>query len=641
MSSPTAADAEADDEDALGSRVQGLLTGEDATAADSSGAASRRERRRQRRAERSREPIVELSTVVHGLASLYPYEVETSDELADSLSFLQSEFRAETVVRAGYGAGMVSLFALVPLVLSPLPLPAVGLLMLLFPLGVIHGVHSAPHVLADLRRTRALGDTPNLIGRAVLRMQIQPATENAVRFAAETGRGPLAESLSAHIDRSIGTPRTGLTSFADEWAEEFPAIRRSAALLVTAQDAPEGERGRTLDRALSAILDGTRNQMAEFTSAIQGPTTALYAFGVMLPMALVALIPAATLAGYPVSIWVFVVLYNLTLPLILLAASAWLLTRRPVAFPPPQVTRAHPDVPDRVTQPLLIGLGVGGFAFGLLHFAGLLGSVPPLAPAASILGPVSHLGPIVGIGLGLGSFLLAAYQPIKDVRDYVRDVEEHLVDALYLVGRQVDEDEAVESAIAHAGDRVPEETGEVFDDAAGIQRRLRTSVHAAFLGDYGALKDIPSPRAEGTASLLSIAADEGQPAGRAIVSMADHLEELQEVEGETKRALATVTNTLEHTASFFGPMVGGATVGLAGGMVGEGAAAADVEPMPVEPLGVVVGVYVITLCFILTALSIGLRHGLDRSLVGYKIGQSLVFAVPIYAMTLYIVGSIM
>jgi hypothetical protein len=641
MSSPTAADAEEGSEDDLGSRVQGFLTGQEADAAGSSGAASRRERRRQRRAERSREPIVELSTVVHGLASLYPYEVETSDELADSLSFLQSEYRAETVVRAGYGAGMLSLFALVPLIMSPLPLSAVAFLMLLLPLGVIHGVHSTPHVLADLRRTRALGDTPNLIGRAVLRMQIQPATENAVRFAADTGRGPLAESLSAHIDRSIGTPRTGLTSFADEWAEEFPAIRRSAALLVTAQDAPEGERGRTLDRALSAILDGTRNQMAAFTSAIQGPTTALYAFGVMLPMALVALIPAATLAGYPVSIWVFVVLYNLTLPLILLAASAWLLTRRPVAFPPPQVSRAHPDVPDRVTKPLLIGLGVGGFAFGLLQFAGLVGRVPPLAPVASVVGPVSHLAPIVALGLGLGSFLLAAYQPIKNVRDYVRDVEEHLVDALYLVGRQVDEDEAVESAIAHAGDRVPEETGEVFADAAGIQRRLRTSVHEAFLGDYGALKDIPSPRAEGTASLLSIAADEGQPAGRAIVSMADHLEELQEVEGETKRALATVTNTLEHTASFFGPMVGGATVGLAGGMVGEGAAAADVEPMPVEPLGIVVGVYVITLCFILTALSIGLRHGLDRSLVGYKIGQSLVFAVPIYAMTLYIVGSIM
>ncbi|AQL44483.1 secretion system protein [Halorientalis sp. IM1011] len=585
--------------------------------------------------------MVELSTIVHGLASLYPYEVETSDELADSLSFLQSEYQPETVVRAGFGAGILSVFLLVPLLLSPLPLLAVGVLMVLFPLGIIHGVHSAPHVLADFRRTRALGDTPNLIGRVVLRMQIQPATENAVRFAAETGRGPLAESLSAHIDRSIGTPRTGLTSFADEWAEEFPAIRRSAALLVTAQDAPEGERGRTLDRALSAILDGTRNQMAEFTSAIQGPTTALYAFGVMLPMALVALIPAATLAGYPVSIWVFVILYNLTLPLLLLAASAWLLTRRPVAFPPPAVTRAHPDVPDRVTKPLLIGLLVGGFAFGLLEFGALVGRLPPLAPVASVLEPVSYLAPIVGFGLGLGAFLLAAYRPIKDVRDYVRDVEEHLVDALYLVGRQVDEDEAVESAVAHAGDRVPEETGEVFEDAAGIQRRLRTSVHEAFLGDYGALEDIPSPRAEGTASLLSIAADEGQPAGRAIVSMADHLEELQEVEAETKRSLATVTGTLEHTASFFAPMVGGATVGLAAGMVGEGAAAADVEPMPVEPLGIVVGIYVVTLCFILTALSIGLRHGLDRSLVGYRIGQSLVAAIPIYLFTLSIVGSIM
>jgi len=564
--------------------------------------------------------VATFTTTVRGLAGLYPYEVDVSDDLADSISFIDTTIHPETVVRAGYGAGIVSLLVAVPLSLYLDVVYALGLTLCIAVL-VVHGVHSFPNLLAAFRRTEALGEIPNLIGRAVLRMQIQPATENAVRFAADTGYGPLSESLSAHIDRSMGTPRTGLLSFADEWAEWFPAVRRSAHLLSTAQDAPEAERQRTLDRALMSILDGTRNQMADFTASIRGPTTALYAFGVMIPLALVALVPAATIAGAPVSIWFFVLFYNVVLPVILVAASLWLLVRRPVAFPPPRVTRDHPDIPDRLWIRLGWGLVVG----------------VPVYYATLWWGP-SYLAPVAGAGMGIGATMIALFRPVILVRNYVRAVEEHLVDALYLVGRQVSEGEAVESVIQQAGDRVPEETGEVFEHAAGLQRRLHVGVEEAFMGEYGALRDIPSPRAHGTAGLLAIASREGKPAGRAIVSMADHLEELQEVEDETKRELATVTGTLDHTASYFGPMVAGATVGLAAIMVDEGVEAADAAQLPTEPLGVVVGVFVITLCFILVPLSIALRHGVDRAMIGYHVGRSLISAIPLYVITVYLIG---
>lgn len=559
------------------------------------------------------------------LASLYPYEVTVSDELIDAMEFIESRFEPEEIVRAGYGGGLLAILPVVPLlVFTPVPIWGVFIMIACLSLITIHSIHSWPKLAAAFARTRALGETPNLIGRAVLRMQIQPATESAVRFAAESGEGPLAESLSDHIDASIGTPQTGLLSFADEWSDRFPALRRSAALLVTAQDAPEGERARTLDRALAAILDGTRNQMAEFTNAIRGPTTALYAFGVMLPLALVALIPAVGIAGFDVSIWFFVVLYNFLLPAILIAASFWLLVRRPVAFPPPNVSRDHPDVPTSVIPSILWGIGgaVGGYLVTMWYGP----------PALAI---------IAAVGLGLAFFLIVYYRPIMLVRNYVKDVEEHLVDALYLTGRLVAEDEAVESAIEQAGERVPGETGEVFEHASGLQERLHLGVREAFHGEYGALRDIPSQRARSTANLLAIASEEGQPAGRAVVSMADHLEELQEVEAETKRSLSTVTETLDHTAAYFGPLVAGATVGLAGGM-GEGLDAADgATVLPTDQLGLVVGAYVIMLCFILIPLSISLRHGFDRSLVGYRIGTALIAAIPIFLVTIVMVGRVL
>ncbi|MFW6017323.1 MAG: type II secretion system F family protein [Halapricum sp.] len=569
-----------------------------------------------------------LAAVITVLALLAPVDAEPSADLAHAVAFIEAPYDPETVVRAGYGAGIVSLafgFGLFALVAIP---PFVVVLVTIgLTLSSIHAVHELPGLLAAFKRTRALGEAPNLIGRAVLRMEIHPATETAVGFAAETGRGPLSESLQSSIDRTMGTPQTGLIDFAENWADDFPALRRSAHLLSTAESAPEGERARTLDRSLDAILNGTREQMADFTNAIRGPTTGLYAFGVMVPMAVIALVPAAAMAGVPVSVWVFVVLYDVALPAVLIGASVWLLVRRPVAFPPPQIDRNHPDVQNRLWLPVGVGLATGAIGY--------------VVPSLSTF-DLGYLSPVAAVGTGVGGFLLSYFDPITDVREYVRNVEDHLTDALYLVGRQVSEGEAVEAALKQAGDRVPAETGEVFERAAGIQQRLHLTVDEAFFGEYGALTDIPSARAHGTASLLSIAAEEGQPAGRAVVSMADHLEELQEVESEAKRQLSAVTGTLDTTAAYFGPLIAGTVLALADIIsTTDSISEFGAEPLATEPLGIVVGVYVIIMSVVLTTLSVGLRHGLDRPLVGYRVGQSLLSAIPLYVGSVFLVGKVM
>ena len=562
-----------------------------------------------------------LSKLVDGLAALYPWEVEVSTRLEESLSFIQSGYGAETIVRAGFGAGLVTFLLSTPLLLSSFPPVVSVVLMLVFSVTAVHFVHTAPNVLAAFGRTEALGQSPNLIGRIVLRMHIQPATESAVRFAADTGFGRLSDSLSYHIDRAMGTHRTGLIEFAGEWSTEFPAIRRSSHLLATAQDAPEAQRARTLDRALHAILDGTRDQMSDFTERIRAPSMMLYAFGVMVPLALVGLLPAASLAGITVTVDAFVVVYNIILPVGLITVSVWILVRRPVAFPPPEVTREHPDVPDRLWPPVVIGLSSGTCVYVLTALTGL-----------------DYLAPVGAVGIGLGAAGYVHYRPIAAVRKQTRDIEAHLVDALYIVGRQVDENEAVESAIELAGRRVPGETGKMFQRAADVQRQLHVTVEEAFFGEHGALNNVPSPRAHGTASLLAIAADEGQPAGRAVVEMANHLDDLQDVERQTQRELSQVTGTLRNTALVFGPLVAGSTIGLADIMLNEGISFFDMGSLPTEALGLIVGIYVILLGVILTSLSIALRYGLDRSLVGFEVGKTLLVGVPIYIGSVGMIG---
>ncbi|MFB6129701.1 MAG: type II secretion system protein, partial [Salinigranum sp.] len=516
--------------------------------------------------------------------------------------------------------------------------PAMPLLAAAVGLGAVHAVHRAPVVLAELRRTRALGATTGLLGRAVLRMRIEPSPERAARFAAATGAGPLAESLGEHVRRAAGTPQSGFGGFAAEWREWFPALERSTALVEASADAPPGERGRTLDRATSAALSGTRERMAAFADEIRGPATAVYAFGVFLPLALVGALPTASAAGVHVPLSAVVLLYDVALPAALIAATGWLLLRRPVAFPPPRIGRDHPDVPDR-TLPSLA--------------AGVAAACTGWAAAGALVG--DWAAGVAFVGFGAGAVLVVRYRPVMAVRERVREVETSLDDALYLVGRRVTEGEAVESALAAAAEEVTGATGDVLGEAVGVQRRLRVGVRESFLGEHGALSTVPSVRARGAASLLALAASEGRPAGRAVVSMADHLGELTSLEREARRELAQVAETLRNTAGLFAPLVAGATVALAatlsksgatGGatagttagsslgagsaLAGGGGAALTAGGPSVGALGLAVGAYVLLLAVVLTALSAGLSRGLDRALVGYRVGVALLAATATY-----------
>lgn len=579
--------------------------------------------------------------LVEALAVPYPRDPDPGDDLERAIDFLGWPVSPATVVRAGYGGGVVATFLAVPAALAaPLPTPGiVPVLALAVGLGVAHVVHSLPTLLAALRRTRALGDAPGIVGRAVLRMRIEPTVESAAAFAARTGEGPLAASLAEHVRAASGDPDAGLARFGDRWGEWFPELRRATALVVAAADAPSGDRTRTLDRAVDAVLSGAADRMGSFAGEVRGPATALYAFGVLLPLALVALLPAAGVAGVPVTLGVVVLVYDVLLPAVVAAAGGWLLLRRPVAFPPARVPDDHPDRWSSRAVPALAGIA-GAAGSAIVGTALLPGWIPPL----------------LGVGVGAGTALVVAARPVVLVRRRVEAVESNLPEALYLVGRRVSAGTAVERAIEEAAGELPGETGAVLGDAAAVQRRLRVGVEAAFLGEHGALAELPSARLESAARLLAAAGREGRPAGRAVIDSADHLAELAAIEEEARRDLARVTGTLRHTGALFGPMVAGATVRLAEGMAARGIDAGGVaasggdpagtpvagEVAGIDPagLGLAVGTYVLVLAVSLTALAVGLERGLDRSLVAYRAGGALVLSAITFATSYVVAGAL-
>jgi VIT1/CCC1 family predicted Fe2+/Mn2+ transporter len=408
-----------------------------------------------------------------------------------------------------------------------------------------------------------------------------------------------------------------LNSFADTWRERFPALHRSITLVEAAAAAPPEERDRTLDRSMDAILDGTRDRATDAADSLRGPSTAVYAFGVLLPLALVSVLPAAGAAGLEATLSVIVVLYDVLLPAGLVCVGGWLLAKRPVAFPP---TAAGEDATRLFFSGAVAAVAGGiGWSTASLVFA-------PWTP------------PLAALGFGIGGGLFVRYRPVVLVRERTDELEEALPDALYLVGRRVADGIAVERAVADAAAELEGVAGETFEAAARRQRQLRVGIETAFVGDHGALEAIPSQRAESAARLLGMAAGAGPPAGRALIETADHLDELQRVEREARRSLGRVTSTLSNTAAFFGPLVGGATVALADS-VGT-TEALDGSTPETAGLGLAIGVYVLLLSVILTSIATGLQRGLDRATVGYRVGAALCTATVTYLVAVTVTAAV-
>ncbi len=570
-----------------------------------------------------------------------------SEELRRSIAFLGWNATAERVIETGYraGVGIGLCGAIVGMLLGG---AAWGVLAgLVAGLVATHVVHRGPRWLASLRRTRALGAAPGLVGRLVLRMRLDPSTERAVRFAARTGRGPLAAGLTRHERRCVNGPTSGIRSFAREWRPWFPAIDRAATLVRTAASAPPERRGRCLDRALDATLSGTTERLAEFVGDVRGPVSALYAFGVLLPLALIALLPAAAASGVPIRPALIAVVYLVVLPSGLLGASAWLLANRPVAFPPPSIDGTHPAVPDHRPHAVVAGIGAASIA-------------------AAISGTMiaRWTAPVSAVAVGIGVALIVVVRPRRVVLSEIRAIESGLPDAMTVVGGDVAEGVSVERAVTNAGDRLDDAAGDVFERAGRRSDTLRVGVREAFSGPGGPAATVPSPRLQGAVALLAVAAREGRPAGDVLLELADQLERLRELERDARRQLATVTGTLSNTAAVFAPLVGGATVALAtgvdtGGLGGIGGVSAGPDGMadamatseaPETPsttettngesnrsgalsvpvLGRIVGVYVLLLSSTLTALATGLERGFDATLVAYRVGIALPTASTAY-----------
>jgi len=587
-----------------------------------------------------------------------PYEILLFSYTGAILAFIAALF-LDIVIVAFYGfslsnIGYVTILMMVAITLA-LPLVALQLLS------------EFPKAKARYMKIHSLGDIPEVLSYIVMYLKLIPNLENALRFAAKESKTSLAKDLKklmwdleVRIHKSIDD---AITYFADMWGKWSDYLKRALHLVRSAiHERNQGERNVTLDRSLDVVLEGTKSTMIEFANKLHQPTLVIYSIGVMIPLALIAMMPAAAIVGLRLTIFQIFILYDIILPLILFLYIRKVLVSRPATFNPPVVPEEHPSLEKINKRANLVTAAIIGSIIALPGIFSLL-----LRPLHLNAGPFNFLiggneGSIAscipvflilwGFTVAISIYCLKTYTPYKKIRDDIRQMEREFSDSLYVLGKRIMEGRPAEEAFSYASRALKgSKMGEVFSQTSFnlLSMRMNTG-DALFDKKFGSLKHVYSDRIRAIMRLFVEGVKKSYiAAGIAIVKIADHLKQLQDVEKNIRNALGVLTSTLRSTATIFAPMIAGVTLGITN-LISNVLSSIDFELLnketsqslfgsmdfsfenvPPEYFVFVVGIYIIQLVFLLTRFANGIDEGDDKIQFMYSLGQSLPTAVAFFS----------
>jgi hypothetical protein len=577
-----------------------------------------------------------------------------SSGLVASIGFAGLELRPSEVFSLGFLAAMAALALVAMTGVSAFAMGLMDTPMAILvvvcggavPLLVYVYVGEYPRRRAAYMKVHSLGDVPEVISYIVMAMKLNPNIELALKFAATNSKRQLAKDVKKLMwdlqIRAYDSMDVALGSFADECGGYSEHFKRAIFLIKSStSEREEAMRTITLNRALDVVLQGTKGLMQSFSGELHSPTLILYSIFVMVPLAMVAMLPAAAIVGLRVNALELALLYDALFPMATLVYAHSILMKRPAAFAPPDIPEARQALP-RWAWALLAG--AAGAGVSSLYF---------FSPGLPVAGSIFLAW---GLTAAISVYCLGVYAPYKRTRDEIKKMEEEFADSLFILGRRISEGKSPEDGFAYAAAMTAGSgVGKAYARAAYNIRCLRTTLWEAVLSpEFGAFSDVYSDRIRATIGMLvDSSSKSGEVAGNSVVRLADHLKELQSIEGEIKKMLYTMTSMLKTTCTVFAPFIGGITLALSQSISDVVAhtltnlsdmpeSARQYFPMVPEfsaPLVsndqfvLIIGLYVIMLVIILLRFVGGIEHGDDRYEFMYSVGTVLPIAMAVFTLT--------
>jgi len=540
------------------------------------------------------------------------------------------------------------------------------IITLIIPFAVMWYLSEYVKIHARYLKITSLGDMPEVMSYVIMSMKIIPNMEKAVYFAAENSNRPLARDLkkmlwNLHLRIYAGMD-DAVVQFSDMWGKNSEHFKRSLHLIKSSMSETDFvQRTLTLNRSLDIILDGTKNLMENYAAKLKLPTYILYSIFILIPLALVALLPAMAVVGIKITSKNLILIYNIIFPILTFAYAEYVLMQRPAAFVPQQIPPTHPELENlssKKKKGLILGLIAGGSVYGVGYFLLFAGNPHSIISTGVLEGIVpTALLILIGISIAVSLYLNAAYGPYKRIRDKIIAMENEFVDALFILARRISEGRSAEEAFLHTATNMKGSSiCEPFEQIAMNIVCMRCDLqNAVFDEDYGAFKNIHSERINTTMKLfLESVHKSHETAGVAIVKLADHMKDLQDVERRIKESLYEMTSTMKSTACIFAPLIGGITIALSeviAKILQDVAHSisklppnmipgpADISPQSLElsistnMFMLEIGIYLILITIILTRFSTAIEYGGDKSQMMYELSRALPISIIVFSVS--------
>ncbi|MFH0955362.1 MAG: hypothetical protein V1777_04635 [Candidatus Micrarchaeota archaeon] len=247
---------------------------------------------------------------------------------------------------------------------------------------VVRYVQQYPLAAAADEQIKALTYVPEIIGYLTMSMKLVPNLEKAVEFAAEHGRGKIAEDFKKAIwDVQLGVYNTlaeAMDALAYRWGKFSEEFKRSLMMVrASVLEDTEAKRFALLDKTMVELLESVKNKMEQYARDLSQPSVFLFYLGVLLPLILIIILPVGgAFSKQPLArADILIMIYNIVIPAAAFLFARSVIKKRPPTYQSPEIPDDHPDLPKKWKMKIGRGFLDVRFVVFILLAAGIGASV--------------------------------------------------------------------------------------------------------------------------------------------------------------------------------------------------------------------------------------------------------------------------
>jgi len=561
---------------------------------------------------------------------------------------------------------------------------------LIIPLGKL------PHYYAATWRMKASNQMVQCVFYIVTYMRHTSNLEKAIEFASDHLLPPLSYDLKKVLwnveTEEFESVKESLDEYLESWRKYNMEFIEAFHLIESSLYESSNERRLLLlDKSLDVLLDETYEKMLHYAHNLKTPITTLHMLGIILPILGLVILPLVVSFMQEVRWYHISMLYNVALPFMVYFMGKQIMITRPTGYGETDISQyidgeknGKSSGKKKLKLTSLLGvIGIFIFFFGLgispliihlfdenfeLAIGGykLLDYKPSIDDPDVIIGPYGIGSSLLSFGIpaafafSLGMYYRLRSQNVVKMREEAKKLEKEFAGALFQLGNRLGDGIPAEIAFGRVAE-IMEGTvsGNFFLLVSTNIRKLGMGVESAiFHPKIGAMLTYPSSVIESSMKVLIQSIKKGPAiAAQALLNVSRYIKEIHRVDERLKDLMADTISSMKSQINFLTPVIAGVVIGITsmitsvisklgtqlrkmGDTSSTGSASlAEMfgDGMPTYYFQIIVGIYVVQICYILTGLANTIENGTDKVSERYTLGKNMIMTPLTYIILAIIV----